>query len=147
MFRHLLVPTDGSELSNNAVKWAISLAGENKARITFFYAGPDVESSFYGEAALIRTVKPALFLKNMNRQAEEVLSGAQTAAEAAGLTSEMVTTISNEPYEAIIEAAKEYDCDLIVMASHGRNGVRGLLLGSQTQKVLNHSKIPVLVYR
>lgn len=147
MFRHMLVPTDGSELSDQAVTKAVSLAKETGARITFFFASPDVESSVYGEAALLRTLDPQLLAQALDVRAQEVLERARNSARKAGVASESVCRVADEPYEAIIAAAEESDCDLILMASHGRRGVKGLLLGSQTQKVLTHSKFPVLVYR
>lgn len=147
MFRHLLVPTDGSELSEQAIGKAVSFANEAKARITFFFAVPDMESSVYGEAALVRTLDPQLLDQVLNERAREILTRAEAAAEVAGVPSISACAVAAEPYEAIIAAAARHDCDLILMASHGRRGVKGLLLGSQTQKVLTHSKIPVLVYR
>ena len=80
-------------------------------------------------------------------QAQSILSSATQQANAAGVSSTSLSTVSDIPYTAIIDAATSADCDLIFMASHGRRGISGLLLGSETQKVLTHSKIPVLVYR
>lgn len=147
MFRHLLVPTDGSDLSDRAVGKAVSFAKEARARITFFFAAPDPDASVYGEGALIRSLDPELLNQSIARQAMDVLARAQAPAQAAGVPSQTASTVAHEPYEAIIAAAAQHDCDLILMASHGHRGVKGLLLGSQTQKVLTHSKIPVLVYR
>lgn len=147
MFRHLLVPTDGSDLSDRAISRAVSFAKEAQARITFFFAEPDAESSVYGEAALIRALDPQQLNQSIARQSRDVLRRAQDVAKAAGVASQTVSVAANEPYGAIIAAAEQHDCDLILMASHGHRGVKGLLLGSQTQKVLTHSKIPVLVYR
>lgn len=147
MFRHLLVPTDGSALSDQAVKRAVSFAKEAQARVTFYFAGPDPDSSVYGEAALMRTLDPQLLAGALEERAREVLTRAQATAAADGLASDTLSTVANEPYEGIIAAAEQRNCDLILMASHGRRGVQGLLIGSQTQKVLTHSKIPVLVYR
>lgn len=147
MFQHSLVPTDGSELSDQAVAKAVSLAKETGVRITFFFASPGAESSVYGEAALLRALDPQLLRQAIDARAQEVLARAQGTARAAGVTSEAVCAVSDEPYKAIIAAAEQHDCDLIVMASHGHRGIKGLLLGSQTMKVLTHSTIPVLVYR
>lgn len=147
MFRHMLVPTDGSELSERAVAHAVSFAKEVQSRITFFYAEPNVDSSVYGETALIRALDPQQLDQLVAREAREILSRAQDMAKAAGVTSQTASAMAGDPFEAIIAAAEQHDCDLILMASHGRRGVKGLLLGSQTQKVLTHSKIPVLVYR
>lgn len=147
MFRHFFVPTDGSGLSRQAVERAVSLAKETGAKITFFHARADAEASIYGEAALLRSMNPDLFIKAVEQDAHAILAGAQEAAQAAGVPSETLAGVSDEPYKAIIANAENRGCDLILMASHGRRGMKGLLLGSQTQKVLTHTKIPVLVYR
>jgi nucleotide-binding universal stress UspA family protein len=147
VFQNFLVPTDGSELSLRAVSAAVSLAAEVGARLIFFHALPDPDSSIYGEAALVRTMDPEIFEKMVNDRASGVLERAQTVARDAGVSSERAVSVSDQAYEGIIAAAKAHGCDLILMASHGYSGVKGLLLGSQTQKVLTHSTIPVLVYR
>jgi nucleotide-binding universal stress UspA family protein len=147
MFKHLLVPTDGSELSEGAVERAVSFARESGARITFFYAKPDFPVSFYGEGALVDPMTPEKFSEMAEKQAQEILARAVKEAIASGVECATVTAVSDTPYEAIIKAADERGCDLIFMASHGRRGLSGFLLGSETQKVLTHSDIPVLVYR
>ena len=147
MFKHFLVPTDGSDLSSDTVKRAVTFALECGSKITFFFAKPDYPIAFYGEGALIDPTTPEKFTEMAEKQAQEILSRATTAADAAGVDNDSVSTISDIPYVSIIEAATNAGCDLIFMASHGRRGFSGLLLGSETQKVLTHSKIPVLVYR
>lgn len=148
VFRHILVPTDGSPLSDVAVKNAVALARDANAQITFFFAEPDEAASLLdSDAALLRTIDPQLLASTINRHIQEVLGKAQAVAEAEGVSSDVSSAVSNEPYEAIIAAAEKNNCDLILMASLGHRGVKSLLLGSQTQKVLVHSKIPVLVYR
>lgn len=147
MFKHILVPTDGSALSTDTVKKAVDFARETGARITFFYAKPDYPVAFYGEGALIDPTTPEKFAEMADKQAKELLSAAQGIAAGAGVDCATVSSSSDVPYEAIINAATENGCDLIFMASHGRRGLSGLLLGSETQKVLTHSKVPVLVYR
>lgn len=147
MFKHILVPTDGSQLSGDTVKRAIGFAKETSAKITFFFAKPDYPVAFYGEGALIDPTTPDKFAEMAEKQAKEILDTHEAAAKAAGVPSASLTSISDIPYEAIIAAAEEVGADLIFMASHGRRGISGLLLGSETQKVLTHSKIPVLVYR
>jgi nucleotide-binding universal stress UspA family protein len=147
MFRHLLVPTDGSALSSDTVNRAISFAKDTKARITFVYAKPDYPIAFYGEGALIDPTSPEKFAEMAEKQAQEVLRNCERSAAEAGVVAAIVSTTNDVPYEAIIDTAAAEDCDLIFMASHGRRGFSGLLLGSETQKVLTHSKIPVLVYR
>ncbi len=130
MFKHILVPTDGSPLSEGTVSRAISFAKDAGARITFFYAQPDFPMPIYGEGALIDPTTPEQFSKSAEAEARKILNSAKAEADAAG-----------------IDAAERHSCDLIFMASHGRRGIAGLLLGSETQKVLTHSKVPVLVYR
>jgi nucleotide-binding universal stress UspA family protein len=147
MFKHILVPTDGSVLSADTVKKAVDFARETGARITFFYAKPDYPVAFYGEGALIDPTTPEKFAEMAEKQAKELLSAAQGIAAGAGVACDTLSATSDVPYEAIINAATENGCDLIFMASHGRRGLSGLLLGSETQKVLTHSKVPVLVYR
>ncbi|MBS0371879.1 MAG: universal stress protein [Proteobacteria bacterium] len=147
MFKNILVPTDGSELSDSTVARAISFAKEAGARLTFFYAQPDFPMPIYGEGALIDPTTPEQFSRAAAAEAEAILSRARASAEDAGVESSSDTLVSEVPYEAIIEAAERNGCDLIFMASHGRRGLSGLLLGSETQKVLTHSKVPVLVYR
>ena len=147
MFKHILVPTDGSELSTDTVKRAVTFAKEAGARITFFFSKPDYPMAFYGEGALIDPTTPEKFAAMAEAQAQEILGAAAAEAAAAGVGCASLSATSDIPYESIIDAATSSGCDLIFMASHGRRGFSGLLLGSETQKVLTHSKIPVLVYR
>lgn len=147
MFKHLFVPTDGSPLSQETVKHAISFAREARARITFFYAKPEYPVAFYGEGALIDPTTPEKFAKMAAQQADDILGLCTKLATEAQVESAVASKTSDIPYEAIIAAADSAGCDLIFMASHGRRGFGGLLLGSETQKVLTHSRIPVLVYR
>jgi nucleotide-binding universal stress UspA family protein len=147
MFKHLLVPTDGSPLSDSTVARAVSFARDAGARITFFYAQPDFPMPIYGEGALIDPTTPDQFAKSAAQEAERILANAKAAADAAGVAADTDTVVNEVPYEAVIDAADRHGCDLIFMASHGRRGIAGLLLGSETQKVLTHSKTPVLVYR
>ncbi|MDR1461642.1 MAG: universal stress protein [Azoarcus sp.] len=147
MFKHILVPTDGSPLSDTAVARAIAFAKEVSARITFFYSQPDFPMPIYGEGALIDPTTPEQFAQSAQQEAQRILDRAKATAEAEGITVNTDTQVNEIPYEAIVNAADRHDCDLIFMASHGRRGIAGLLLGSETQKVLTHSKVPVLVYR
>lgn len=147
MFKHLLVPTDGSNLSQVTVARAVSFAKDANARITFFYAQPDFPMPIYGEGALIDPTTPEQFAKSAAEEARTILAKAGTMADEAGVVADTDTLVNEVPYEAIIDAADRHGCDLIFMASHGRRGIAGLLLGSETQKVLTHSKIPVLIYR
>lgn len=147
MFKHILVPTDGSALSESTVARAVSFARDAGARITFFYAQPDFPMPIYGEGALIDPTTPEQFAKSASLEAERILESAKSAADAAGVLADTDTLVNDVPYEGIISAAERHGCDLIFMASHGRRGIAGLLLGSETQKVLTHSNTPVLVYR
>ena len=147
MFKHILVPTDGSELSQDTVRRAVSFAKETGARITAFYAKPEYPVTYYGEGVLIDTTSPEKFAELAEAQAQEILDFAANLCQEAGVPCTKLTAVSDIPYEAIIEAATNSACDLIFMASHGRRGFTSLLLGSETQKVLTHSTIPVLIYR
>ena len=152
MFRHLLVPTDGSQLSDLAVDRAISLAKNSGASITFYFARADSDTaptrdSTWLRAVVLSSVPSDLLAHAADQQAQDIISRAEAKAKEAGVSYDSVTGISEEPYMGISEAAQSKGCDLILMASHGRRGVKGLIIGSQTQKVLVYSKIPVLVYR
>jgi nucleotide-binding universal stress UspA family protein len=147
MFKHVLVPTDGSELSQETSRRAVTFAKEAGARITAFYAKPEYPVTYYGEGALIDPMTPEKFAELANEQSEEILGFVDQLCREAGVPCSKLTLTSDIPYEAIIEAASQSGCDLIFMSSHGRRGISALLLGSETHKVLTHTKIPVLVYR
>jgi len=147
MFKHILVPTDGSALSCACVTRAISFAKEAGARITFFCAEQSFPAMYYGMGAIIDAHVPTRFHEEVDSVANEILDAAELQAQAAGVECAKLTLVSAEPYDAIVAAAQRNDCDLIFMASHGRRGLSALLLGSETQKVLAYSKIPVLVHR
>ncbi|HOL65373.1 MAG TPA: universal stress protein [Accumulibacter sp.] len=147
MFKHLLVPTDGSELSQETARRAISFAKEAGARVTAFFAKPEYPVSYYGEGALIDPTTPERFAELSEQQAQQMLEFIRSLGREAGVEVNSLSTTSDIPYQAIIDAALEANCDLIFMASHGRRGFSALLLGSETNKVLTHSTIPVLVYR
>lgn len=147
MFKHILVPTDGSKLSTETAAKAIAFAKETGARVTIFFAKPDYPVSFYGEGAIMDPTSPEKFAEMADKQAQEILSAVAETAKQEGVACETISAVSDTPYEAVISQAERSGCDLIFMASHGRRGISGLLLGSETQKVLTHSKIPVLVYR
>lgn len=147
MFKKILVPTDGSELSNSTVRRAVAFASEANAGIVFFYAQPDFPMPIYGEGALIDPTTPEQFAQAAANEAARILEAARSVADASGVAAVTDTVVNEIPYEAIIDAANRHGCDLIFMASHGRRGLASLLLGSETQKVLTHSTTPVLVYR
>ena len=147
MFKHILVPTDGSKLSVKAAKQAVKLAKSLGARITGFHAAPNISSTYYGDGYILRVPSAKAQLEFVEKQARKCLSVVEVEAGVEKVPCDVFHVISDSPYEAIIDAAKKKKCDLIFMASHGRRGLSGLVLGSETNKVLIHSKIPVLVCR
>ena len=147
MFKHILVPTDGSPLSQEAVERAIAFAREASARITFFHAEQRFPAMCVDMGAISDPRMPHRFHEMEDSIAHEILGDAERLARAASVENSSLTLASEEPYEAIIEAANRQGCDLIFMASHGHRGIGALLLGSETNKVLTHARIPVLVYR
>jgi nucleotide-binding universal stress UspA family protein len=147
MYKHLLVPIDGSSFSDKAVREAVGLARATGARITLFHVAADFPPPVYVESAILAAHYTAgQYRKEAVKHAREVL--AKAAKRVAGAV-EVATlhAVSELPYEAIVDAAAKAKADLIVMASHGRRGLSGFLLGSETQKVLARSKVPVLVVR
>ena len=145
MFKHILIPTDGSDLSNIAITNGVKFAKEIKAKIT----GLTVTAPYHYYAAetFQASDTPDRYAAEMKTVAERNLNVIREAAAQAGVTCELVHSTSEHPYEEIVNTAQEHGCDVIFQASHGRRGVRALLMGSETNKVLTHSKIPVLVFR
>jgi nucleotide-binding universal stress UspA family protein/hemerythrin-like domain-containing protein len=143
MYRHLLVPLDDSPLSVDTVGRAVEFAKALGARITFFHAKSDYGATSLG--ALERVISPAAFNDGIAGEARGIVAKAQVAAGEAGVPFDSVIVTSDRPHEAILDAATARGCDLIFMASHGRRGIRSLMLGSQTQRVLQNTTIPVLV--
>jgi nucleotide-binding universal stress UspA family protein len=144
MYKRILVPTDGSDITDKAVQTAVDLGKLTGAEI--FIIG--VKEPFpYSAISEMQPVPPQEFFDAQERIASKHVKSAQGVAKAAGLTNQGHTVEALHPWEAIIDHAKSKQCDLIVMASHGRRGVSALLLGSETQKVLTHSDLPVLVVR
>lgn len=145
MFTHLLLPTDGSPASETAIKKGIELAKEVQAKVTGLHVIPEFHVFTYQTEMLEDTREQ--FIKDSQSHAVKFLAVIQKAAEEAGVSCDTAYMVSDHPHEAIIKLAEERGCDLIAMASHGRKGISGLLLGSETHKVLTHSKKPVLVFR
>jgi nucleotide-binding universal stress UspA family protein len=145
MHRHILIPTDGSELSQNAIDYGMALAKSVNAKVTVLTVSTPFHT-FAVEPGLV-TDTPEQYEKRMATLAAKYLDVAKEAALAAGLSCETMHVEHDQPYLAIIETAARQSCDLIVMASHGRRGISAIVLGSQTVKVLTHSTIPVLVVR
>jgi len=145
MYRHLLVPIDNTDLSTVTVGRAVEFARTLGARITFFHAAADHAASLRGDAEIVRLTSPDDYSYNFEGRARELLTKAESAARAYGVPCASSTAVSDLPYSAIIDAARAEGCDLIFMASHGRRSTLGMMLGSQTLKVLINSEIPVLV--
>jgi nucleotide-binding universal stress UspA family protein len=144
MYKRILVPTDGSEITAKAVQTAISLAKVTGAALFTI----SVKEPFpYSAISEMQPVPPQEFYDAQERIATGRVKAVQESASAAGLTCHAHTVEALHAWEAILDHAKEQNCDLIVMASHGRRGVSALLLGSETSRVLTHSPLPVLVVR
>ena len=147
MYKHLLVPTDGSKLSDKALAHAIALAQAVGATLTTFYAAPDYPMPAFADGVIYEPVTRKEYAKLAAQDAQKILDAASAKAESAGVECKAAYEIAASPWEAILAAAKKHKADAIVMASHGRRGLSALLLGSETQKVLTHSKLPVIVVR
>jgi nucleotide-binding universal stress UspA family protein len=145
MYSNVLIPTDGSQLAGKAVEHGLALAKRIGARVTVLTVLPPFHT-FTTDAQMIEDT-PDQYKVRMQKHAEKTLSAVAQAAQAAGVACETVQVEHEHPYQAIIDTAGSKDCDLIVMASHGRHGVSAIVLGSETVKVLTHCKIPVLVHR
>ena len=145
MFKHVLVATDGSPLSEKAVLNAVQLAKSMSARLTAI----TVSAPFHVFAtdAVMVTDTEDVYKEECNSRAEKYLGVAKTAAGSSGVPFEGKHVFHDHPYEAIIDAARNSGCDVICMASHGRRGIAALVLGSETVKVLTHSHTPVVVWR
>ena len=148
MFKHILVPVDGSAPALAAVKRAARLAREQKARVTAFWAAPTWEPNMYAYAEAVPAgfISPDEHTAHVRKTARRRLDAAKKAAAAEGVRCEGDYVEGNIPYLEIVKAARRNGCDLIVMASHSR-GLERLLLGSQTSKVLAHATVPVMVCR
>lgn len=150
MYKHILVPTDGSTLSSKAVKTAINLAKRLEARVTALHVIPPYQPAYY-EAMMVYVpvdgFDPEAYQKATEETARRILDAVMESAQSAGVSCATSFVTEAEPWRAIRDCARSHKCDVIVMASHGRRGISGLLLGSETLKVLTHSKFPVLVCR
>ena len=148
MFKNILVSTDGSKLSGKAIRTAVRLAAATGAKLTGAYVVPPYVAPMYGEAAIyVPAVSPRRYKEMTQKEARKALAAVEIEARTAGVEYRAASLTANNPWEGIIRTARSKGCDLIVMASHGRRGLAGLVLGSETTKVLTHSKIPVLVCR
>jgi nucleotide-binding universal stress UspA family protein len=144
MYKRILISTDGSDISQKAVQAAVDLARASAAEL---FAISVKEPFPYSAISEMQPVPPQEFFDAQERIASERVKAAAAVAGTAGVTCHAHTVEAMHPWEAILDHAKTQGCDLIVMASHGRRGLSAMLLGSETQKVLTHSSIPVLVIK
>ena len=147
MFKHILIATDGSDLSRAAALQGVKLAKSLGARVTAFFAAPPATPVIYNGLMPKGYTTVPEHAVIIEKTAAKYLGVIEKACAAAGVRCDSVHETNEYPAEAIVALAKKRRCDLIAMASHGRRGLGGVLLGSQTQKVLTQSKVPVLVYR
>ncbi len=145
MFRHILIPTDGSALSQEAIEHGMRFAKSINAKVTAVSVTTPFQT--YALDPDIATATPEEYERREARAAAKHLDAAKHAATAAGVSCKTVHVVHDQPYRAIIDTAAQLGCDLIFMASHGRRGIAAVVLGSETVKVLTHSTIPVLVLR
>jgi len=147
MYKHILLPTDGSALARGAVRAGIKLAKSVGAKVTGFYAAPPATPLEYRGLLPVGYADPAAHARLIKRMAARYLAVIEHDAKAAGVRCKLEHVTDDYPADAIVSAAKRNKCDLIFMASHGRSGFRSSLLGSQTHKVLAQSKVTVAVHR
>ncbi|MFA9216919.1 MAG: universal stress protein [Sphingomonadaceae bacterium] len=145
MFRSILLPTDGSALSDKATAIAVEFARFHHAKLVSICVIQPVPFASMGDSGAV--MDAGQFETQMEAAATRHIEKVASAARAAGVPFEGVVTLSPSPYEEIVETASRFGCDLIMMASHGRKGLNRLLLGSQTQRVLAHTTLPVMVLR
>ena len=146
-YQHILLPTDGSPLSERAVRAGIDLAKAVGARITGLYVAPAPTPVVFEGLMPVAWMTAEEHAQAIERAAGRYLGVIEKAAQAAGVACEVLSVAGEYPAEAIVDTAAKRHCDLIFMASHGRKGVTALLLGSETAKVLTHARTPVLVHR
>ncbi len=147
MYQRILVATDGSALSKKAVRSAIDLAAAVGADLVALYVVPRYPVSYFEGGITISMQDIARTEKQWSDKGQAVVDAVQLAAQASGVKTKAVVAQSDLVAESIMSAAKKHKCDLVVMASHGRKGIKRILLGSETQHVLTHSTVPVLVLR
>lgn len=147
MYRSILVVTDGSELSAKAVKAALRMARDFSAKVVALNVQPPYEPPFAGEMPTDFLNDPTEYEQLARSQSRAILEQVEAAATRVGVDCRTITVFDHTVYKAIVQTAKSERSDLIVMASHGKSGIKSLLLGSETTKVLTHCRIPVLVHR
>jgi nucleotide-binding universal stress UspA family protein len=147
MYKHILIPTDGSPTADKAVAAGLEFARESGARVTLFTAVPEYEMPSEAEIMARQVRSIAEHNRNSEKRAHEVLAPAEQRAQAAGIAFDSDFVQSDRPSQAIVDAARDHGCDAIFMATHGRTGLARIWHGSETEEVLTHSAIPTLVYR
>jgi nucleotide-binding universal stress UspA family protein len=147
MFNNILVPTDGSKLSQKAVQKAVLLAKVTGAKLVALHIYPRFAGSPYGTFGPAEDILAEAHMKQHEAEAEELFAGIEKLASAADVALDTVLVEGDDVHKHIIAMARKKKCDLICMASHGRRGLSGVVLGSETHKVLTHSTIPILVLR
>ena len=147
MYKRILIATDGSPLSETAVETGLSLAGLTGASVIALKVVPRYPRSYFDGGLPVDAAEVKRIEKQWSDAAQELVNKVKLRGSNEGVSVKAVVAKSDLVAEAVIAAAKKHNCDLIVMASHGRKGVKRLLLGSETQQVLTHSEIPVLVLR
>jgi len=147
MFQNILIPTDGSADSRAAIVAGVELAKALGAKVTGFFAAPAATPVIYKGFIPVGYMTPEEHAELIEKTAAEYLEVIEKAAQAAGVPCKCIHLTDEFPADAILAVAKKEQCDIIFMASHGHRGRSGLLLGSETQKVLTRSELPVVVYR
>jgi nucleotide-binding universal stress UspA family protein len=147
MYKRILVPTDGSDLSFAATQAATRLAKSLNAEIVALNVMPKLGQFVLPDYGAYEMLSEEAFEKETAEEAKSILAVAEEEAASSRVPCRIVAKRDSDVFRSIIDAATEYNCDLILMASHGRRGFTGLLMGSETTKVLTHCRIPVLVYR
>jgi len=147
MFKNIMVPTDGSPLSRKAARQAAAMAKAVGARITAFHVAPAYRYNVYADYIPPDFEWPKAYAARVKKIAEKHLAAICKIAQDAGVRCESAYATSDFPADAILKGAKKHGCDAIAMATHGRSGLSRLFLGSETMKVLTHSKLPVIVLK
>jgi nucleotide-binding universal stress UspA family protein len=147
MFKNILIPTDGSKLSQKAAVQGVALAKSVGAKVTAFFAAPPATPIVYRDSLPVGYTTPNEHKALIEKTAVQYLAFVEREAKKAKVAFEGVHVTSDYPEEAILKTAQKKKCDLIVMATHGQGGLRGVFVGSVAQKIINQSKIPVMVLR
>ncbi len=145
MYKHILIPTDGSELAEKAIHHGLALAKALGAQVTITTASEPWDAVIVGEVAVV--LPPEEYERIASESASKILAAAKAIATAEGVACNTLHIMGEHPAEGIVKAAKDKGCDLIVMGSHGRRGFSRLILGSQAYEVVSHSTVPVLIVR